>query len=483
MADKELFQEVATVARDWIWPAYGGLMRSADDTLIQRGGGKGLQIYDQIERDARAYSVLQKRKRAPIAREWYVEAADDSPLAVKAADLVERQIKNINIDQVTLDQSDATLKGYAVGEIMWVVVKGEVTATKVLPKEQRRFKFADDYSLRLLTWDHLVEGITVPERKFIVHRFGAKDGNPYGVGLGRQLFWPTFFKRKDVSFWLIYADKFAMPTLLGKYAPGAQPGEKSTLLATLRAVAHDAGVALPDNQTIEMLEASRSGGSDTYERLARYMDEQIAEIVLGETLTTNVGSSGSLAAGQVHNEVRLELAKGDADLISETFNESLVKWIVDLNLPGAPYPKLFRQFQEEEDLNQRAERDTKIYGLGFKPTPEYIRQTYGEGWVPREAGPQLDPEPSPMFGQGEAPANQDASAQFAARASREAGDAVAAMVDPMERAVEEATDLADLKRRMMAAYPKADPRAFAGLMQKALVAAHMAGRHEVARGR
>jgi phage gp29-like protein len=111
---------------------------------------------------------------------------------------------------------------------------------------------------------------------------------------------------------------------------------------------------------IALLEAAKSG-IDSYEKLVRYMDEQISEVVLGETGTTNQsGDSGSRARDEIGNEVRLETAKYDADALCEVLNETLVKWIIDFNMPGAPYPRLWRDFSEPEDLVQKAQRDKSL---------------------------------------------------------------------------------------------------------------------------
>lgn len=40
------------------------------------------------------------------------------------------------------------------------------------------------------------DGIDLPDRKFIVHRHGVVGNNPYGLGLGYQLFWAVLFKRE-----------------------------------------------------------------------------------------------------------------------------------------------------------------------------------------------------------------------------------------------------------------------------------------------
>ncbi len=381
-------REVATIARDINRPFFGRILLNTDDTLITRGQGKGLKVYDELRRDAHAGAVLQKRELAIIAAEWDVIPASKSEEDKAVADIVRANLKALQFDRICLELLDAILKGFAVGEVMWGVRDSLIVALDVIPRDQRRVTFDLDRKLRLLTPESMVEGEALPERKFIVHSVGGKDGSPYGRGLGHYLFWPVLFKRKDIGFWLIFADKFGSPTAAGKYPAGASPADQQKLLDALGAIAQDAGVIVPEGMVIDLLEASRSGSIDTYEKLARYMDEQITLAVLGETLTTTAQATG-LGSGQaeVHNEVRKELAQADADLLSDTLNATLVKWIVDYNAPGAAYPKVWRSFKETIDLNARADRDTRLYALGYEPDENYITETYGPGWKKKPPAP------------------------------------------------------------------------------------------------
>ena len=49
---------IADATNDITIPYYSGAMQYVDDTLIQRGQGKGLKIYDEIERDTHAFAML-----------------------------------------------------------------------------------------------------------------------------------------------------------------------------------------------------------------------------------------------------------------------------------------------------------------------------------------------------------------------------------------------------------------------------------------
>ena len=424
-------REIATIGTDILRWTYGGVLENLDDTLRTRGAGKGLKIYDELERDAHCYAVLQKRKLAVVSREWQVDAASDSAIDKAAADLVTRQLQQLGkviqnenqlvtgFDQATGNFLDATLKGFAVGEVMWEVRGAEIWASRIAPRNQRRFVFDEAARLRMLTKADMMLGELVPPRKFIVHRFGAKDDTPYGQGLGHILFWPVFFKRQGMSFWLIFADKFGTPTAVGKYPAGANAADQAKLLEALGAIAQDAGIIVPEGMLIELLEATRAGAVDTYEKLVRYMDEQMSLAVLGESQTTTPKATGiGSGVADKANDVRLEVTKADADMLSDTLNATLVRWVVEYNLPGAQLPRLYRNFEEPEDLERRSKVDTALHEMGYEPeTVEYINETYGGRWRKKAAPAPRLPRP------GALPAADPAAAEFAeGEVSRETED-------------------------------------------------------------
>jgi hypothetical protein len=194
------------------------------------------------------------------------------------------------------------------------------------------------------------------------------------------LFWPNFFKRNGVKFWLKFVERFASPKPTGKYPVGASPQQIKQLQEALIALSEDNEVAIPEGMLIEYLEAAQTGTIDSYESLCSFMDAQISRAVLGETGTTDQsGSGGSRARDEVGNEVRLEIAKSVADSLSFTFNR-LAAWITEYNVPGAIAPKIWRSFDEQEDLNGRSARDKTLFDLGYRLNQETVTSIYGEGY-------------------------------------------------------------------------------------------------------
>ncbi len=481
--EQDIKQEIATVARDITFPAFAGVLRETDDTLITRGQGKGLKLYDEIERDCHAYAVLMKRKMAVIAREWQIDPASTSRIDKKAADLVRAQIAAMDFDHVCLNLLDALLKGFAVGEIMWAEDGAELVATEVRPRDQRRFGFGDDYQIRLKTPDNFLPGEAVPDKKLIVHSFGAKDGNPYGLGMGSRLFWPVFFKRKGITFWLTFLDKFGNPTAVGKYPPGASLPDQKKLLDALGALSQDAGITIPDGMLIDLLEASRSGTAG-YEQLCRYMDEEVTIAVLGEAASVKGGGGQAASAAITRNEVRLELVKADADLLSGTLNKTLVKWITELNLPDATPPRLWRKVEEPQDLGAQATRDKIIVDMGFQPKLAYIQETYGGEWEDKPAPtPPLKPpqpgvvgvSPSPGAEFAEGDPFPDQTALDAAINKLAPGDLQAAL-KPVLDLIAQSADYAEVFDKLAETYPAMDTQQIEETLARALFVADTWGR-------
>lgn len=455
--DTPVLNEVSVVARQLILGHFDRLL-PADDTLLTRGGGSanGLKLYDELERDPKAWEVLEKRKMALTGRPWKVAPpeGDTSRAGRRAADMVRAQLQALGWDQVTKAVLDANLKGLSTSEAMWRRVGSEIVLDEMIDLEPWMFNFAvqpdeGEYlharcGVRLLTLSNANLGEKVPHRKFFMHRFGAKYNNPWGLGLGTRLFWPIFFKRQGIQFWLAFAERFGTPIPVGKYPNNATLTEKSTLKRALQAFQQDAAIMVPQGMEITLLEAARAG-IDTYERLCKYMDDQIASIVLGKP----GGNSGGALASAVHteNEIRLELVRADGDLLSDSTNRQLVKWIVDYNMPGAPYPILTRVVEEPKDMAELAKTKKYLFDMGFKPTLASIKADFGGDYIeitPSQPGATVvQPLAAGVaeFADPETPADQAAvDAMLASLAGEPLQGLMEKMLAPIMKALRESSD-------------------------------------------
>lgn len=353
------------------------------DPIMQTRGGS-FNVYAEVWRDDQVKSTLQQRILSVVSKIWIVEPGADDAQSVAMADALRANIEAIDWDRITEHMLYGMFYGYAVGEVMWSLADGLINFD-IRVRDRSRFRFDAEGGLYLLKTD--MQYHAMPDRKFWVLSTGEDHGdNPYGRGLAFWLYWPVFFKRNDIKFWLIFLEKFGQPTAVGKIplADLNQQDKRQKLLNALEAISTEAAVLVPEGAEVALLEATRSCAAD-YEAMKNAMDAAIAKIVLSQTMTTDNGSSRSQS--QTHADVRDMVVQADSDLLSSSFAKQVIRWWADYNaaaFPGAVTPKVYRQLQPEDDKLQAAQRDQIIYGLGYEPTEDYVRKTYGEGWVKRQ---------------------------------------------------------------------------------------------------
>lgn len=491
--------EIATTSSDPYVPIYQSVMQPTDEVLVARGGASAYKVYDEIRRDPHAFAILQKRKLEVVSREWSVQEASERRIDKQAAAEVERQLKAIDFDRLTRGMLGAILKGFAVAEVIWARDGGRWVIAEVKVKKQRRFRFDMEGQIRMLTRLSPVDGVELPDRKFIVHRHSIDDDDddPYGVGLGSVLFWPAWFKRQALSNWLQATRKHAAPTTMAQYQGAYDKSKQDVLAVALSAMQGSDSLIVPENVKIDLLEGKANG--DQFEKLNRYLDELMSEAVLGETLTTNSGERGARSLGDIHNEIRIAIAKADSDLLSKTFRNTIVRWIVELNYPSAGIPEVWRDFSEAEDLNDKIERDKKIHSMGYQPSSvDYINETYGGDWIekPQANAEPVASDPLPTVTPAAAEASVTAGLAFAdperpeSQAKKVIGElsdqmsafgrpAVDAMISQIRQAFDEATSFDDLNERLLRLTGDMSIEELGQLMAQGHVIGHLEGRASV----
>ena len=388
------------------------LSESTDSILKSRGYGS-YQLYKEVLRDEQVMSTFQQRRLAVIARSWEVSAGGESKIDIDAADFIRQQLKDIRFDTVTDKMLFGVFYGYSVAECLWDIKDNQVILKQVKVRDRDRFAFDGAGRLRLKTMNN-PQGELLPDNKFWTFQTGADhDDEPYGLGLAHWLYWLVFFKRNGLKFWLIFLEKFGQPTALGTYGVNAKPEEKNKLLQALRDIATDSGIIIPEGMDISLLEASRSGTGD-YTALQDRMNNAIAKVTVGQVASSE-GTAGKLGNEDLQADVRLELIKADADLVCESFNDSVIRWLVEWNFPTAKLPKVSRIIEDPQDLDKLADRDKKLTEIGYKPTLRHVKDTYGGEYIEQEktqittefAETEKESSPTKMIAQQLAEINQE----------------------------------------------------------------------------
>ncbi|MDD1606936.1 MAG: DUF935 domain-containing protein [Methylococcaceae bacterium] len=480
---KPVMEEVATTqnGRDITLGYVDGLPLVPSTDPLQKARGADLRIYEQARSDDQVQTALQQRKLALSGKEWTVTAGGTSAKDKSAADFIREQLNTLPFDRLTEKMLSGLFWGYAVAECLWATDGRFIVASDIKVKKQKRFGFAPDGSLRLLTSSAPL-GEKLPDRKFWAYSTGGDDDDDlYGLGLAHWLYWPVFFKRNDIKFWLVCLEKFGMPTALGKYPLGASDTEKQRLLEALHAIQSDSGVRIPDSMQIELLSVAQSGTAN-YIELYNAMNASISKVILGHTGSTD-STAGKLGGDNMASEVRNDLTAADSDLICSSFNHTVVSWLTDWNFNGAKPPRVYRDVKPALDLKNQADRDKVIFDMGYKPTANYITTTYDVEVEAVVVTPTPTPVESPKAVKFAEPVVDSADpspvTDYTNQLAKNADELIAEWIKIIAAKVASAEDLTTLQDDLLGMYGDLPTDDLTKVMSLAFAAADLAGRFDV----
>jgi phage gp29-like protein len=449
---------------------------------------------DMEEKDLNYLAQLGTRKRAIAQLQITVEAASDSAGDVKNADLVRSVLRRMKLRQVLMGVLDAVGKGYSVAEIIWETSARAWWPRRVEWRDPRWFAF-DPVDGRTLRLREGAELLPLPPYKYVVHVHEAKSGLPIRGGLARAAAWAYLFKNFTVKDWVAFAEVFGQPYRVGKYHPSATEDERSKLLRAVASIGTDAAAIIPEGMMIEFIEAARSGSVDLYERLSTYLDAQVTKAILGQTLTSDVGSGGgSRALGEVHNEVRRDIMRSDKEQLEDTLNDQLVRPVVDLNHgPQQEYPQITIGLPDELTTMEKLEALQIAVPLGLDVEVSVVRDLLGFPEPAKDAVVLRPPAAGPVAQaqRRTAPAIRSAHAAAAeprdaiARATRDqlGGEGwrtvMEPLVDPIAALLEDATSIEEFRDRLSELVLDMDDAQLQQLVERGAFAAHLAGGMEV----
>ena len=341
-----------------------------------------LELAQDMEmRDLHYRSVLSTRKDAVCGLEIKVEPASDDRKDIEIAQAVENDIiKNRSARFVTLlrDMLDALAKGFSVCEIGWNTSGKLWKPGKYTWKDPRWFQYDKETGQTLMLRDELTTELhPLIQNKFIIHEPHLISGTQIAGGLALPALFYFMLKSYDVTSWAAFIDRYGFPIRLGKYSRKASPDDIKTLRRAVASIGADFGAVIPEGAEIEIIESRTSSeNSEAYQKMATWIDKQISKLVLGQTMTTDDGSSR--AQGEIHEEVRQDIAAADALSIADTLNSSLVVPYVNFNFGEQKcYPEIVLYKPDKKNIEQVVNAIEKLAPQGLTVKADEIRSMLG----------------------------------------------------------------------------------------------------------
>ncbi len=385
----------ASLRKEFAAPTLGGIHSVWSETIVSgltpmamaevlRAAGNGypdrffVLAGEMEERDLHYAAVLGTRKRAITGIKPIVvpasQDAEDEKIAEAVCDLIEQPEF---IDDYMTDLLDALGKGYSIVETVWDRSGKEWFPARYEWRDQRHFVI-DQRDGRTLRFKEAgrIEGIDLPPYQFSIHRPKLKSGLPIKAGLARLAAWAFLYKSYTLKDWMAFLEIYGMPLRVGRYGTGASLDDRRVMSQALRDISSDAAAMIPKEMDIEFIEAKGGTGNAVFSAKAEYLDRQVSKGVLGQTMTTDDGSSLGQAA--VHENVRHDIARADARQTEITANRDLIRPFVDLNFgPRDRYPRMVIPIVEAEDVTSLVDAIDKLVPLGLKISMSEVRERIG----------------------------------------------------------------------------------------------------------
>ena len=320
------------------------------DIALQRAGIQRHDLRDAVGSDDEIYQCVSIRRDLLTATPSRVEPASD---------LLYAQIQP-HIQTFATATINSVMLGYAVVELVW---NADGSLAKAEEKPIEWFSWGGDG--KLYYYGASGERVECDPRKFIVIRHNPTTINPQGESLYARLYSLAYIRKLGWKFWSIFLERSGQPLLAG-----ATEGDVTLMLDALNSAVQDATIAHGLNDKVYSIS---SGEGSQFPNFISATNKQIRLVILGETLTSEISSTGSYAAATVHAQVLDLKRRGDIKLMA-----TAIQQMTDLLCTFQSIPKV--QFVMTDDVGlekSRAERDAILVSNGMlKLTKEYLLDRY-----------------------------------------------------------------------------------------------------------
>jgi phage gp29-like protein len=322
-----------------------------------------VEISEEMEaKDAHLQGVMNRRRGAVTALPWDVlpdPDAENQEAAQIAADFVRNQIKALKTTSTSSSWA-GTLKhlttaigpGLAVTELVWAY--GRLVKAIDVPGDRLIANNLTNRGVYVLTDEDQMQGVEATGPKWVVHTPHMRSGFPLRVTPIRATMWLFVMKHAARADWAAFSETFGMPVRIGKHPAGMADDQKTVLANMLRDMGSDLYAIFPEGVDVEFKEVAR--GNQPYEGMIDWIERKQAILFLGQTLSTEPGTIGSLALGRVHEDVRAALTLDDLAAEADMVQQQVFKPICRFRWPGIAVPVPIFRRQVTEDRNLDAER-------------------------------------------------------------------------------------------------------------------------------
>jgi phage gp29-like protein len=349
-----------------------------------------IEMFEQLEIDGQVSTMMEKvRCQLTTTKPVWIPDEDNED-AVKAVN--ESVLNTLWFYQFLEHIADAEAYGFSLCE--FVPEAGVFSKCELLPRVNCFPEF--DWFNRHYTNSSpdTKDGINYkedPRYKNNLIFIGKKKS--YGKLMAAAQY--VIYKRGGFGDWAQFAEIFGMPFRDAEYDPFDVESRKQ-LEENMKNWSGNGWMIRPKGTSLTLHDTNQAGKSEVYENFVRICDEQISKIFLGQTMTTDDGSSRSQSEVHAGEQNSLKVARNIRTeyILNEDLKPRLLAQGYPVTKGRFGYAELNKlPLDKLIDVVMKAARMVDV-------SPEYIYQTFGverpkEGEVPvRISTPSFSPDNS-----------------------------------------------------------------------------------------
>jgi Protein of unknown function (DUF935) len=271
---------------------------------------------------------------------------------------------------------DSKFEGYGIVELAAPNESGDIADVYAIPREHINPKTRE---ILLSPGDGSGLGYA-KGTPTMLDRSIVELGKPYDLGLLAKATPIVIYKKNAFAAWSEFCEIFGMPIRVGK-TRSTSADERASMEAFLRDMGRAPYAVIDADDTIEFAESKASGGTDVYDLMINRCNSEISKLIIGQTMTTDNGSSKSQAT--VHEGIAEDYAKADRKELEYLVNFEIIPRLVQYygyKLDGCKFR--FANKREITELDISA--DTMLATM-YELDMDYLSEKYGAVLRPKKA--------------------------------------------------------------------------------------------------
>lgn len=339
---------------------------------------------DVLENDGHMRGQYEARLMKVAFRPWIIQPGGKEPIDIECAQRLMIALRRCNMLACFWHLMDAIGMGWSGVNTMWVVdpFDNAVVPRWFLRGWHRRF-IVDEAGmgdLRFRTEENQWPGDVLNPGEWILAERMARL--VVRGGLFRTTSWWAVFKRMSITDWIVFAEKFGIPIVMGQYQERASEESRRALLQAVQDVGSD-GAAILSELTKIVIESEQMRAGDIsslHPAIAGYCNAEISKVITGATLNVdNAGGSGSYGLGKVHENRADDLIYADAFWLQDVFLRGVILPFKDYNprFLRAADPRLVVRVRPEMKPDVAQKVYAGLQAMGVEIEGEQMYEEFG----------------------------------------------------------------------------------------------------------